>query len=260
MSQVLGFRPLLTATHRYDKSLSTRHRGMGEIIEAPILSYLIETRQGRILYDLGCDYRKLSDPALRARYYDPESFSFGPPDMDASQCLPNQLERLGLRTADIDLVVLGHLHFDHAGGLCDFCHSEIHVQAAELNAAEEPADPAYFPTDYEGDHRWRICSGEYDLLPGVRVVSTPGHTAGHTSLWIELPQGRPILLAGDAADLQENLNEEIAPGLCWQEREDIALSSIRKLKRIAVQEDAELWPNHDINFWHLQSARFHEGE
>ena len=128
MTQVLKMWPLLTATHRYDKSLSTRNRGRGEIIEAPILAYLIETTQGRILYDVGCDYRKIENKELRDRHYDPETFAFGAPDMREEQRLPHQLRRLGLTPADIDVVFLGHLHFDHAGGLCEVCGAEVHVQ------------------------------------------------------------------------------------------------------------------------------------
>jgi N-acyl homoserine lactone hydrolase len=70
------------------------------------------------------------------------------------------------------------------------------------------------------------------------------------SMLIELPKGAPILLAGDAADLQENLEDEIAPGLCWHDREDLALASIRKLKELAVLTGADIWPNHDIHFYH----------
>lgn len=40
------------------------------------------------------------------------------------------------------------------------------------------------------------------------------------SMLIELPKGKPIVFAGDAADLQENIGLEIAPGLCWHDRED----------------------------------------
>ena len=65
MTQVLRLWPLLTATHRYDKSLSTRNHGQGQVIEAPILAYLIETANGRILYDVGCDYSKIADPLQR---------------------------------------------------------------------------------------------------------------------------------------------------------------------------------------------------
>lgn len=66
---------------------------------------------------------------------------------------------------------------------------------------------------------------------------------------IELPKGAPILLAGDAADLEENIEQEIAPGLCWQDRDDMALASIRYLKKIARETGAQLWPNHDMNFF-----------
>ncbi|MDX1694063.1 MAG: N-acyl homoserine lactonase family protein [Ketobacteraceae bacterium] len=249
MTQVKKFWPILTGTHRYDKTLSTRNRGHGEIIEAPILAYLIETANGRILYDVGCDYNKISNPALKKQYYENEAFPFGPPEMTDEQRLANRLLQLGLQPADIDIVFIGHLHFDHGGGLKDMCHAEIHVHQSELQAAREPADDAYFADDFSGDFHWRTQSSEYDLTPGVRAIESPGHTAGHMSMLIELPKGPPILLAGDAADLQENIDEEIAPGLCWHDREDMALASIRKLKSIASETGARIWPNHDFAFY-----------
>jgi len=249
MSRVTRFWPLLTGTHRYEKTLSTRHRGQGVMIEAPILAYLIETANGRILYDVGCDYSKIADPHRRRAYYENAEFPFGPPQMTEEQRLPNRLAQLGLDPGDIDLVFIGHLHFDHGGGLCDMAHADIHVHTRELAAAHEPADGAYFADDFAGDYRWRLQSAEYDLVSGVRAIETPGHTAGHMSMLIELPKGPPILLAGDAADLCENLDDEVAPGLCWHDREDLALASIRKLKALAAETGARLWPNHDMAFY-----------
>lgn len=69
------------------------------------------------------------------------------------------------------------------------------------------------------------------------------------SLWIELPTGAPIILAGDAADLTENIVDEVAPGNCWQDQTELAINSIRKLKNLAQTEKANLWPNHDMAFW-----------
>lgn len=98
-----------------------------------------------------------------------------------------------------------------------------------------------------------VREGEYTLTPGVRAIATPGHTAGHMSIWIELAAGPPVILCGDAADLQENLDDEVAPGGPWRnehgEGEALALQSIRKLKRLAQQTGARLWPNHDMAFW-----------
>ena len=256
--------PLLTATHRYEKTISTHGRGAGEMIDAPILAYLIETTNGRILYDVGCDYAKINDVALCAQYYDPGTFSYGPPVMTPEQRIPAYLARLGLCAADIDLVFIGHLHFDHAGGLGELarcgCGAEVHVQKDELDAARSGQDAASFADDYTGHGPLHVVEGEYALCAGVRAVSTPGHTAGHMSLWVELPKGAPVLLAGDAADLMENIDDEIAPGGCWQGRYAQAVDSIRKLKHLAAEEQAQIWPNHDFAFYRGLAAfpQWHE--
>ena len=123
-----------------------------------------------------------------AKYYNTE-LGFGAPEMDESQRLPNQLARMGLSVKDIDVVFLGHLHFDHAGGLCDVCGAEVHIQADELAHANAAKDVAYFDNEIVSQANWQVKHGEYDLAPGVRAISSPGHTAGHMSLWIELPTG-----------------------------------------------------------------------
>ena len=256
MTQVRKLWPLLTATHRYDKSISTYQRGIGQEIEAPILAYLLETDNGRILYDVGCDHSKINDPVARARY-NPEVFEFGAPDMREEQRLPHHLARLGLKPADVDVIFIGHLHFDHAGGLKELrrcgCGAEIHVQRDEMAVALSGADPVVFADDLVDDAgtplQFKLQSGEYTLLPGVTAIATPGHTVGHMSMLIELPKGPPILLAGDAADLQENLDDEVAPGGLWQGREAQAIDSIRKLKALAAETGACIWPNHDMAFY-----------
>ncbi len=156
MTSVCKLWPLLTATHRYDKTLSTRNRGAGTTIEAPILAYLIETTHGRVLYDVVCDYAKIADPQKRAHWFDPETFAFGAPEMREDQCLPAWFARLGISATDIDAVFLGHLHFDHAGGLCDVAGCDIHVQRDELESARKREDAGYFPDDFAGDYRWKI--------------------------------------------------------------------------------------------------------
>jgi N-acyl homoserine lactone hydrolase len=241
--------PLLTGTHRYEKVVSTRNRGHGHYILAPILAYLIETPNGRVLYDVGCDYRKLATSELRARYFDPMRPRFDPPLMTEDQRIPSYLRRLGLTPNDIDVVFLGHLHFDHAGGLCDVPGCDVHVHSAELAATATGLYPGVFADEVAANSAWRLQSGDYAVAPGVHAVCTPGHTAGHMSLVVELPKGRPVVICGDAADLLENLTDEIAPGYCWQDNEELALESIRKLKAIEREDKAELWPNHDFAFF-----------
>jgi N-acyl homoserine lactone hydrolase len=149
------------------------------------------------------------------------------------------------------------LHFDHAGGLKELrrcgCGAEIHVQQEELEVAKSGADGAVFADDLLDDAgsplQFKLQKGEYSLLPGVHAIASPGHTVAHMSMLIELPKGQPVLLAGDAADLQENVDHEIAPGTLWQGREQEAIGSIRKLKNLAKQTGAQIWPNHDMAFY-----------
>jgi N-acyl homoserine lactone hydrolase len=257
MTQATRLWPLLTATHRYDKTISTYQRGHGQLIEAPILAYLIETRNGRILYDVGCDHRKINDPTLRARYYESATSPMPVPEMREEHRIPHHLARLGLSPLDVDVIFIGHLHFDHAGGLKELrrcgCGAEIHLQHDEWDAAGSGQDDAVFADDLLDDAgaplQFRLQRGEYTVLPGVTAISTPGHTAGHMSMLIELPKGPPVVLAGDAADLQENIDDEIAPGTLWQGREAQAVDSIRKLKALAADTGAQLWPNHDMVFY-----------
>ncbi|MCC2637257.1 MAG: N-acyl homoserine lactonase family protein [Moraxellaceae bacterium] len=257
MTRALRLWPLLTGTQRYEKAVSTRGRGQGQFIDAPILAYLIETPNGRILYDVGCDYSKLATPALRAHHFDAMRPRFEPPLMTPEQRIPSHLGRLGLTVKDIDVVFIGHLHFDHAGGLCEVPGCEVHVQRDELDAARSGADGGVVVDDLADAGDWRVMEGEYAVCSGVQAIATPGHTAGHMSLFIELPKGPPVILCGDAADLEENLVEEVAPGYCWQDNESLALASIRRMKALAVAERAELWPNHDFDFFRRQ-PRFPE--
>lgn len=240
--------PLLTGTHRYQKVVSTRDRGHGEYITAPILAYLVETPNGRILYDVGCDYNKVSNPELSAKYFDPKRPLFDPPIMTDDQRIPRYLEKLGLTSKDMDVVFIGHLHFDHVGGIFEFPGCEVHVHSDELAAARTGLG-GIFTDEIANAGQWRLQSDEYTVTSGVQMINTPGHTAGHMSIMIELPKGPPVILCGDAADLNENLTDEIAPGYCWQDNVELAVASIRKLKTIASQEGAQLWPNHDMDFY-----------
>lgn len=253
MTRALRLWPLLTGTQRYEKVVSTRNRGHGQYIDAPILAYLIETPNGRILYDVGCNYAKLATPALREQHYGAMRPLFEPPVMTPEQRIPSYLARLGLVPRDIDVVFIGHLHFDHAGGVCDLPGCEVHVQRDELVAALA-GDVAGIEQDtLRGYGDWQVKEGAYAVAPGVEAICSPGHTAGHMSLFVELPKGPPVILCGDAADLEENLVEEIAPGYCYQDNEALALDSLRRLKALAAREGAELWPNHDFAFFRRQA-------
>ena len=109
---------------------------------------------------------------------------------------------------DVAVVVNTHLHFDHCGGNHLFAGVPIHVQARELADARSEDDytvPEW--VDFDGasyvEH-----DGEVELLPGIRLIPTPGHTAGHQSVLVE---GVGVV-GGDVAYSFRELGEADTPG------------------------------------------------
>ncbi len=94
------------------------------------------------------------------------------------------------------LVVNSHLHFDHCGGNRRWPGVPIVAQQAEHDAIHEPRYTLPEWADPPGVV-WRLVDGDADVADGVRVIATPGHTAGHQSLVIA-GAGGPVVLAGQA--------------------------------------------------------------
>ena len=78
---------------------------------------------------------------------------------------------------------------------------------------------------------------------------TPGHTPGHQSFVIDLPDGEGYVLAFDAADLQENVEQELAVGGFVHCRAEDTIASISRLKRIASETGYRIIPGHDPDVW-----------
>ena len=111
--------------------------------------------------------------------------------------LLGRLKRMGLTPADIDTVVLSHLHWDTATNADLFRNAEIVVHERELAYAERPgthdwATPPYMARALR-KLRLKPAAAECDIAPGVRLVELPGHTPGSIGLLVERE-----LLAGDA--------------------------------------------------------------
>jgi N-acyl homoserine lactone hydrolase len=135
---------------------------------------VIEHRQGRVLVDTGLID---STPELD------EEFS---PRFD-----PDKIPR------DVMCVVNTHLHFDHYGGNRRFPGKPLYVQRVERTAARADGYTIRDWVEFAGA-RYVELEGEAELLPGIRVVPTPGHTPGHQSVLVETDDGL-VVVAGDVA-------------------------------------------------------------
>lgn len=102
-----------------------------------------------------------------------------------------------LKVDDITLVVNTHLHFDHCGNNRLFPDTRTVVQAQELKSAAEKFYTVRDWYDFEGASLDAV-SGETEIVPGIRVIPTPGHTPGHQSVSIEGVDG-VVLIAAQAA-------------------------------------------------------------
>jgi len=140
----------------------------------PGFLHVVEHPQGRVLVDTG-----LIDST-------PELDEEWSPRFD-SDAIPR----------DVVCVINTHLHFDHCGGNRLFAGTPIYVQRREREAArtEDYTIPEW--VEFEGATYVQL-EGEHEVLPGVRVVPTPGHSPGHQSVLIETDAGLAVV-AGDVA-------------------------------------------------------------
>jgi N-acyl homoserine lactone hydrolase len=111
----------------------------------------------------------------------------------------------------VAVVVNTHLHFDHCGGNRLFPGVPIHVQARELEDARTQDDYTIrewvdFPGAAYAEH-----DGEAEILPGVRLVPAPGHTAGHQIVVVETGGGT-VVLGGDVGYSFREIGHGETPG------------------------------------------------
>jgi glyoxylase-like metal-dependent hydrolase (beta-lactamase superfamily II) len=191
---VFGPVPRLLWERHVSAELTDDHR----IVQA-LNCLLVETPAGRLLIETGIGERVDERTRTSRRYQ-------GRPILPA-------LRQAGFDPASVDVVAMSHLHFDHAGGLLDsdgrraFPRARIVAQRAEWEIALD--DNPRLVASYDqpelrlardwGAEGW--VDGERELLPGVSVVPTGGHSAGHQAIVVRGagPGARTLAFFGDLA-------------------------------------------------------------
>lgn len=123
---------------------------------------------------------------------------------------------------DVDTLILTHLHFDHYANARLFGRARVVVNRTEYLSVLLPENRRYaprvgFPRDTiawlvdEAWERLELVAGEVEVLPGLRVVETGGHSPGHQIVTVETSEGR-VVIPGDAIYVFENLEQDIPIG------------------------------------------------
>jgi N-acyl homoserine lactone hydrolase len=115
-------------------------------------------------------------------------------------------EQADFDLAGIDVVVNTHLHFDHCGGNRLFAGKPVYVQRRELDDARSLADYTIREWVDAPGVQYVPVDGEFELLPGVRLLPAPGHTPGSQVVVVETG-GRPAVIGGDMAVFFGELDE-----------------------------------------------------
>jgi glyoxylase-like metal-dependent hydrolase (beta-lactamase superfamily II) len=250
--------------HRREGRLaSLRALGVGaDWTEVPVVAFLVEhPGAGRVLVDTGFHpsivvapheaFGRVAGRVIKDVHVEPE------------QLVSSQLRELGIQPADVDVVVMTHLHSDHASGIAEYPESTFVVSGAEWEAAGSGGRmQGYWGRQFDHAFEWRTVDFEssdadsyatfgrsLDLFGdgSVRLVSTPGHTAGHLSVVLRLGE-REALLTGDAAYTRRTIEETALP--YRMEDEHRFRRSLREIQLYERENpDALVICGHDFKQW-----------
>lgn len=184
-----------------ERSNLTYMFNQGEKMAAPIIMYLVKGGDKLVLVDTGP-----SDEEWAAKYH---HGMLQPEEMKPAVALKN----IGVDPEDIEIVVNTHLHWDHSFNNHLFPKAKIYVQRKEMQYAVSPLPPHYVyyeshqmgmkPKWLDSIRRIQAVDGDTDLVPGIRLVTIPGHTPGMQGVLVNTVKGRG-LIASDCCGLFEN--------------------------------------------------------
>jgi glyoxylase-like metal-dependent hydrolase (beta-lactamase superfamily II) len=169
------------------------------------------------------------------------------------RCPIDSLRLLDIDPADISDVVISHLHYDHIGNFALLPNARFHIQEPEVHhATGRHVRYACVSHHFEVEDvvgvvrlnfagRVHMYNGPHALAPGLALLPTHGHSAGHQSMVVSTARG-DVVLAADASHFYENV-EKRRPFSTLVHVAD-TLDSFEKL-HAAAASPAHIIPGHD---------------
>lgn len=183
--------------------------------------------------------------------------------MEHDQALRFQLPARGIQSSEVRLVIMTHLHIDHASAVSEFPQATFVIDRREWDAAAHGGfRRGYHTRQFDHAFDWRTIDFEADAVDSfsafarsvdllgdgsIRLVSTPGHTAGHVSVVVRTAQ-RELLIVADAAYTERELRGQAASLVCHDRH--LHQRSLKEIGRYLEETpDAIAIPAHDWELW-----------
>ena len=190
-------RPLVFGTIEVRKEQLTTGLDVGLPLTVPYLGFYLTDGRRKLLCDTGINAKYIVDGKAWA----------GSPAAGGEDWVLRSLREIGVDAAEIEMVVYTHLHNDHAGN-CHLFPEALHVfQDAEWKELLDPLPSMRIRGDYDQSIieelralRCQRVVGDVDFIDGIRLVLTPGHTAGSQCLLVTTKQG-VYNVAGDTVHI-----------------------------------------------------------
>lgn len=221
---------------------SHRHRPT-EWVGCTSHAVVVDHPDGRLLWDTSCprDWEERWAPTGKQEFFPYDR-------VEEDEYFDSRLDQLGLAPTDFDIVALSHLHFDHAGNAQMFkdAGAQMVCHADELEGARAfpgPHQGAHIKGDYDGLDLTTV-RGDTEILEGVTLLETPGHTWGTMSLQVDLPRSGTMIFTSDSIFLRANFGPPtMGPAVVWDNR--AWLRSVEKVRSVAERTDATIVFGHD---------------
>jgi glyoxylase-like metal-dependent hydrolase (beta-lactamase superfamily II) len=222
-NMVFTITPILTGVRNPDQGIMTYQQGYGKRIWLPIWAFLVEGQGHTILVDTGLDENE---------FFIPEAF-IDETGMRAVT-LVEGVEQQGLSPAQVDMVINTHLHDDHCGNNECFPDAKFFAHRDEVAfcLSPHPLDHRYDPSFIETQDFIHVEDGQ-EILPGLQILYSPGHTPGCLSVKVETASG-PTVITGFCCN-RENFPPS-GPAICPGVHLDAiaAWESIQRIKDLGI--------------------------
>src|SRR6476661_3165176 len=176
--------------------------------------------------------------------------SMSTPNVAPKVSIVDQLAKLNVKPDQIKYVGISHYHGDHTGQVASFPNTLLLIGKYEWDAIAAPTPAA--GVNHAPFESWKKGASKVEPLANDKdvwgdgtaiVLATPGHTPGHRSLLVKLPQSGTYIIAGDAVHFRENYESNGVPWFNYDRAQTLA--SIDRMKKIVANSKATLIIQHD---------------